>query len=158
MKSKSILITVFVLAACMAVWALAAKDFSGTWVLDPSKSDQMMGGRGGGAPGGPVEIVIAHSGNELTITRTFQGNAMETKYILDGAEHTQSSGRGGELKYKATWEGDNLVIQGTRVTQRGEMPMKEVYSLSADGKELTIASTRSGPQGEQVFKQVYTKK
>lgn len=157
MKSKWVLITVFLLAACMAVWALAAKDFSGTWVLDPSKSDQMMGGRGGGAPR-TVEIVIAHSGNEFTITRTFQGNAMETKYILDGAEHTQSSGRGGELKYKAAWDGDNLVISGTRVTQRGEMPMKEVYSLSEDGKVLTIATTRSGPQGEQVFKRVYNRK
>jgi hypothetical protein len=157
MKSMSIPILVLVLMAGFAVWALAAPDFSGTWVLDPSKSDQMQmpGGRGGG--GGPQEIVIKQADNELTVTRTFQGNPFETKYVLDGAEHTVTSQRG-DLKYKAAWSGDTLTISGTRTTQRGEMPMKEQYSLSDEGKVLTIASTRVGPQGEQVFKQVYNKK
>lgn len=138
------------------VFALAAPNFSGTWVLDTSKSDP-MGGRGGGPPGGggggPIEIVIKQTGTELTITRSMMGNTFDTVYDLDGAEHTATSQRG-DLKYKAAWNGDVLNITGTRTTQRGEMAVNERYSLSTDGKELTI--TTVSPQGER--KQVYTKK
>ena len=149
----------FAIGLCLVAVALAAANMSGTWVLDPAKSDPMGGGRGGGggAPAGPVEIVIAQTAADLTITRSFGGNAMETKYITDGAEHTATSQRG-DLKYKASWSGGELSVTGTRTTQRGDQPMKEAYSVSADGKVLTIASTRTGPNGEQVNKQVYNKK
>jgi hypothetical protein len=163
------------LVLCLvAVVAFAAADFSGTWVLDPAKSDQnQMTGRGGGRAGGPggsgggagagsgtpqeVTMTITMSPTEMTISRTTGGGAGETKYMLDGKENTATT-RGGELKYKAVWDGGNLTISGTRTSQRGESPMKEVYSLSADGKVLTVASTRSGQQGETVRKQVYNKK
>ena len=77
--------------------------------------------------------------------------------MLDGKENTAPT-QVGELKYKALWDGGNLTISGTRTTQRGERPMKEVYSLSADGKVLTIVSTRTGQQGETTRKQVFSKK
>jgi hypothetical protein len=116
-------------ALCLATAVFAAANFSGTWALDPAKSDQAQTGQG----------------------------ASETKYVLDGKENTESSQRG-ELKYKAVREGNSLTISGVRTTQRGERPMKEVYSLSADGKVLTIESTRSGQQGETTRKQVFNKK
>ncbi len=153
-----------IVGLCLVALAMAAPDFSGTWVLNAEKSD-MGGGRagggggaragGGGARGGGMggEMVIKMAGNVLTIT---QGQN-ETAYTLDGSEHTASSQRG-DVKYTATWSGETLTIQGTRTTQRGESPMKEQYSLSADGKELTIASTRMGQQGETVSKRVYDKK
>jgi hypothetical protein len=169
----------------LVAFAVAAADFSGTWVLDPSKSDQNQrmgrggaggpgGGGGGGAAvgggaggpgggggqgGGSQEMTIKMSPTEMTITRnSARGGAGETKYVLDGKENTSTT-QGGELKYKATWDGGNLAISGTRTSQRGgESPMKEVYSLSADGKVLTIARTRSGQQGETTTKQVYNKK
>jgi hypothetical protein len=155
----------FALVLCLATLVVAAVDFSGTWVLDPSKSDQRMGrgGRGGGegGPGGgaPVEITmsITMTGNEMTVSRTTPAGANETKYVLDGKENTATTQRG-DLKYKAVWEGSSLVISGTTSTQRGDRPMKEAYSLSADGKELTIARTTSGQQGETVRKQVFNKK
>ena len=158
---KSCLLFAIVLG--VAAVALAAADMSGTWVLDPAKSDPMMGGRGGarggggGAPAGSMEIVVKQTAADLTVTRSFGGNSMETKYVTDGADHTATSQRG-DLKYKAAWGSDGLTVTGTRTTQRGDMPMKEVYSISADGKVLTIASTRRGPDGDQVNKQVYNKK
>jgi hypothetical protein len=157
----------FAIVIGFVVFAMAAADFSGTWVLDPSKSDQQMGrggaggpggggvtGGGGGRGGGSQEITIKMSPAEMTITR----GTNETKYVLDGKENTSTT-QGGELKYKATWDGGTLTIAGTRTSQRGgERPMKEAYSLSADGKVLTIASTRSGQQGETTTKRVYNKK
>jgi hypothetical protein len=154
-----------IVGLCLVALAMAAPDFSGTWVMNAEKSDQMGGraGGGGGARGGGRggmgggEMVIKMSGSEMTVSQNFGGNSMDTVYTLDGAEHTTTA-RGGDLKYKATWSGETLTIEGTTTTQRGERPMKESYSLSADGKELTIASTRTGQQGETVTKRVYDKK
>ena len=175
------------LVVCMVAVAYAGADFSGTWVLDPAKSDQPQARMGGGAPGGggpggggapgggapgmgapgggpgggagmQSTMTIKMSAAEMAITRTTAMGESETKYILDGKENTVTTQRG-DTKYKAVWDGGNLTISGTTTSQRGgERPMKEVYSLSADGKELTIARTSSGQQGETVRKQVYTKK
>jgi hypothetical protein len=144
---------------CLVTAAFAGADFSGSWVLDPAKSDPMQMGRGGGGGNAPIEITltITMSAAEMSVSRTTAMGAGETKYMLDGKENTASV-QGGELKYKALWDGGNLTIAGTRTTQRGERPMKEVYSLSADGKVLTITSTRTGQQGETVRKQVFNKK
>jgi DNA-binding CsgD family transcriptional regulator len=142
---------------CMAIAASAGADFSGTWVLDPENSDQMRMGPGGGGAPTEITMTITMSPTEMTVSRTTARGASETKYVLDGKENTASTQRG-ELKYKAVWEGNSLTISGTRTTQRGERPMKEVYSISADGKVLTIVSTRTGQQGETTRKQVFNKK
>ncbi len=145
---------------CIFALAMASPNFSGTWVMNADKSDPVGGGaRPGGAGGGMGggEMVITMTATEMVIARTFGQNAIEIKYILDGAEHTSSS-QMGDLKYKATWSEGTLTVQGTRSTQRGDMPMKEQYSISADGKELTVLTTRQGPQGESVRKAVYDKK
>jgi len=141
---------------CLVTAAFAGADFSGSWVLDAANSDQTQMGPGGGAPG-ETTMTIAMSATEMTVTRTTARGASENKYLLDGKENTAAS-QGGELKYKAVWDGGSLTISGTRTTQRGERPMKEVYSLSADGKVLTIVSTRTGQQGETTRKQVFNKK
>ena len=168
----------FAVILCLVVVVFAAADFSGTWVLDTAKSDPVQmgrggaggpgggaggpgggaGGPGGGAGGGSQEMTIKMSSTEMTISRAAASGTNETKYVLDGKESTTTT-RGGELKYKAVWDGGTLTISGTRTSQRGgESPMKEVYSLSADGKVLTVASTRSGQQGETTTKRVYNKK
>ncbi len=141
---------------CLATAAFAGADFSGTWVLDAANSDQTQMGPGGGAPA-EVTMTVTMSATEMTVNRTTARGTSETKYALDGKENTVSS-QGGELKYTAVWNGGSLTISGTRTTQRGERPLKEVYSLSGDGKVLTITSTRTGQQGETTRKQVFNKK
>ena len=157
---KALLLMVVGLCLVAAVWAA---DMSGTWVLDTAKSDPMGGARqgggggGGAAPAGPVEIVVKQTPTELSITRSFGGNANETKYTTDGAEHTMSTQRG-DTKYKAVATADSITVTGTRAGRNGDQPFKEVYSMSADGKVLTVANTRTGQNGEQTTKQVYNKK
>jgi len=167
MKKSTVIAAVCVLAIGLAVWALAAPDFSGTWVLDASKSDQMsMGRQGGGGTPPNITLTIQQSGNELAITRTMEmgGNqrTSDQKFTLDGKENTNTAMMGrGEMVSKSRWDGGTLVIEGTQKisSPRGEMEIatKEAYSLSEDGKVLTITTTRTTPQGERTTKQVYNK-
>ncbi len=174
-----------VLAVCMI--ALAATDFSGTWVLDRSRSDQpQMGARGGGGGGGgqgggprgemTVTLIIKQSGNDFSTTRKMSRGgqempASEQKYTLDGKENKntmQFGGRGGgegrtsESVTKSKWNGATLVIEGTRKmsTPNGDFDIgiKNEYALSDGGKTLTITSTTSRPDGDQTRKEVYTRK
>jgi len=157
---KALLLLAIVLGLTAVV--LAGVDFTGTWAPNAEKSDpvQARGGGGGGGRGGgaPTDLVIKQTGNEMVITQTMGQNAMETKYIMDGAEHTNTSPMG-DTKYKAVLSGSTLAVTGTRTTQRGDMPVKVSYTLSDDGKSLTVGTARVGQDGtETVRKQVYDKK
>jgi hypothetical protein len=152
------------IALCVAAVVLAAPDFSGTWARNAEKTAVANpapagggggggGGRGGGGGMGGGEMVIKMTGTEMSIT---QGQN-ESKYVLDAAEHTVTTGRG-DLKYKATWSGDVLTIAGTQSSQRGDSPYKMQYSMSADGKELTTTQTMNMQGQEMVRKTIYDKK
>ena len=182
MNRRTAVAVVLFLGLCAI--ALAATDFSGTWVLDRSRSDQPQMGRQGGGGGqnrGPrgemvVTLVIKQAGNDLSITRkTIVGGeerpASEQKFTLDGKENKntiQFGGRGGgegrtsEMATKSKWSGATLVIEGSQKmsTPNGDFDIgiKNEYALSEGGKTLTITSTRSQPDGDRTSKQVYTKK
>ncbi|HYK88239.1 MAG TPA: hypothetical protein VE398_05690 [Acidobacteriota bacterium] len=152
---------VFVIA--LLALALAAPNFSGTWVRDKTQSDPMMGGRGGGqAMDMEVTLTIKQDGNNFEVATQRGERNSEAKYTLDGKENKNSTGRG-ETISKSRVEGDKLLIEGVRKMTRQsgetmEMKFSEEYSLSADGKVLTVKSTATTPQGERTSKQVYNKK
>jgi hypothetical protein len=159
---KKALMLLAILLGLTAI-VVAGIDFSGTWAPNAEKSDPAPargGGGGGGGRGGgaPTDLVIKQTGNEMVITQTMGENTMETKYIMDGAEHTNAS-QMGDTKYKAVLSGNTVSVTGTRTTQRGDMPLKVSYTLSEDGKAMTVATARVGQDGtETVRKQVYDKK
>ncbi len=161
---KALFLLVVVLG--LAAIAVAGVDFSGTRAVNAEKTAAANtapaggggggGGRGGGMGGG--EMTIKQTGNELSITTTGRGgNAVETKYIMDGAEHSTEA-QGGTVKYKATLSGDTLALTGTRTTQRGEMPLNTKYTLSADGKTLTVTNVFNMGGQETERKSIYDKK
>jgi hypothetical protein len=145
--------------------AQAKPNFSGTWTLDQAKSDPPPqrgggggggggrgGGGGGGGRGGGGPITIVQSAADIKIG--------EATYKLDGSESVnQMQGRGGpqEVKSKARWEGNTIVIESTRDMGGMSITTKEVRSLSADGKEMTVQTTNQTPQGEMTRKTVFTK-
>ncbi|HNY39828.1 MAG TPA: hypothetical protein PKJ41_05520 [Bryobacteraceae bacterium] len=145
----------------MAVTALAAgkPDFTGTWKLDPSKSDfgQMT-------PPDKMERVIDHKDPAIkikTIQSTPKGDrTTETEYTLDGKEQKQENPRGVVL-YTPKWEGDVVMIDSKRnVTVAGqqvEITGFERWSLSGDGKTMTVESKMVLPSGEVSMKAVFTK-
>jgi WD40-like Beta Propeller Repeat len=159
----------------LPVLAIAAPNFSGSWMKDNSKSDPVPnplmlreapqgrgggGGRGGpGRGGGPMPMVVTQDANSLQVTEP-QGGMH--KYMLDGKSHAAVMETGVQkAAVTAAWEGDTLVISSTE--PYGGMPgnvtahIKEMWSLSPDGKTLTISTTRSMPAIEKSFKEVYSR-
>jgi hypothetical protein len=158
--------------------AMAAPNFSGSWVQDNAKSERVpeplwltrapAGGRGGGGrAGGPggrgnadVLMSVQQDANSLQVTDP-QGAIR--KYTLDGKPYTSATETGIEkAAVTANLQGDTLVVGTTR--PYGGMPgnvtlkVKEVWSLSPDGKMLTVTTTHSTPAVEKTFKQVFNRK
>ncbi len=143
------------------VFAQSKPDFSGTWTLDPAKSEMGQGMGGGGGMGGgmmgPMTVTIKQTANELTIERKMGDQARTMTYKLDGTESV-NEGMRGQVKSTAKWDGSNLVIKTTSQNQQGgTMESTEVRSLSADGKTMTVDSTRQTPRGEIKQKMVFNK-
>jgi len=146
MRKVALFVAVLALAVSAVAFAQAKPDFSGTWALDATKSDQMGGGGGGRGMGGPM--TIKHTATELAVTR----GENTTTYKLDGTEQTLTMGQG-TAKATAKMDGGKIVIKTVRETPNGAMESTATYSLSADGKEMTVVN--SSQRGER--KMVYTK-
>jgi hypothetical protein len=152
MKRLALFAVVVALALAGMAYAQAKPDFSGTWVLDTAKSDQMGGGPGGGRGGPAGPMTIKQTATDLT-TETKRGeNTITQTYKLDGTETTVSRG---QMQGKATakLDGGKLVVKTTMEGPNGAMETTATYSLSADGKELTVVTASA--RGER--KAVYTK-
>ncbi len=158
-----------VLLASSLAFAQGTANFSGTWMLDKSKSDlpkrQRPGGETAQQRDVSVKLMVEQQGSTLKVTRTFSGPNREMSRTLTfntaGQETTESTPRGGSIVSKASWEGDKLVITstGTVTGRRGDRKVerKEMWSLSPDGKTLTIQDTVQSPRGERTMKRVYNK-
>ncbi len=151
MRRAAFLTVVLALAVTALAFAQAKPDFSGTWTLDPARSEMGAGPGGGGrGPGGPM--TVKQTATELSREVSRGGQAMTITYKLDGSESTNTMGPM-TSKSTASWSGDKLVVKTVRDTPNGAMETTETWSLGTGGKELTIASV--SPRGER--KMVYTK-
>ena len=154
----------------LALAGIQAKtNFSGTWLLDKSRSDLSaltgMGADADKAQNATVTMVVTHEGTTLHVTRTLKTPSEETTqmqaYHTDGTPTNNVGPRGGTIVSKASWEGDNLVIVSTRnmaiLWKDVSIQGKTTWSLSADGTILLIDSHIHSPRGEQQFKGVFEK-
>lgn len=170
MRRTCSFIAVALVAITVALAAQKKPDFSGSWTLDPSRSEMGRGpgggpggtsGRGpGGMGGGPTKLVIKQTETTLTIEREMGGQAVAQTYRLDGSESVNPGMRGGEMKSRTRWDGDTLVTESSQTmnTPNGEMSIqtKEVRSIAADGT-MVVESTRTTPRGTQTSKLVFKK-
>ena len=155
--------------AVVLVSAQGKVNFSGTWILDKSKSDvsQFMtaGEDAEKAQNASMTMVVEQQGTNLKVTRILKTQGDERKeihtYKIDGNETTNTGFRGETVVARAFWEGDKLVVLSTR-TKR--MFMKDisaesrgVWSLSPDGKTLMIAAHINSPRGEQRARAMFDK-
>jgi hypothetical protein len=126
---------ILLIVAFGAAAAQEKPNFSGTWRMNPSRSDF---GRGP-APTFRLDR-ITHNEPILkdTITqRNPQGEVTyDMTYSTDGKECTNHP-NGSEFKARVHWEGNELVIESQGVL-KGPVTLKDRYALSADGKTLTI--------------------
>lgn len=155
--------------AVALVSAQGKVNFSGTWVLDKSKSDvsQFMGVSEDMEKGQntSMTMVVEQQGTNLTVIRTLKTQGEERKEIhthkIDGNATTNTGFRGETVVARAFWEGDKLVVLSTR-TMRVLMKdtsaeSRGVWSLSPDGKTLMITAQVNSPRGERRVKAVFDK-
>jgi len=150
----SLTIALFLIAPLMTHAQAGKTNFSGTWVLNTEKSTFPEGSRFGGG-----EVTITQDASTLTQSRTGRdGTIRETKYILDGKENVNTTGRG-EIKYTAKWsaDGKSLTIVTKMNFNGNERTSTAVWSLK-DAKTLSIETTREGQGGEVKTIMIYDKK
>jgi hypothetical protein len=127
-----------------------ARDFSGVWQMDPSRSESAHQA----VPIGPVTLIVEQNASSLTIeTRWSQKGkpiSSETlKFKLDGSESSISGNSGTQVQTKAHWEGTKLITETSRNIQGSTVTTMHVFSLDASGKELTIDKTFTVQHGYQ---------
>jgi hypothetical protein len=166
---KRFLLACGLVGALMAgAWAAAAPaNFSGTWVLDKTKSE--------GLPPQMADLDIT-----MTVTQDDKQLMTETKYTggaqerpaqkatfkLDGSETTtEETGRmAGKATRKAKWmdEGKTLELSTVRNVTVQDNPVtitqKEHWELADGGKVLKIHRTNESPRGTQESKLTFNKK
>jgi hypothetical protein len=145
-----------VIVASMAV-AQPKPDFTGTWVLDPAKSDMGMG-RADAAPGArTVTLAIKQTAAQLSVERKVGDRAETAVYKLDGSESVNKLPSGSDVKSTTKWVGATLVTKSVMAMGDANVETNDVRSLGADGKVMTIDVTRQTPRGEVKQKLVYNK-
>jgi ABC-type enterochelin transport system substrate-binding protein len=137
---------VFASVALSLVTTVAAQSppvFSGTWVLNTAKSQNL-----GMMAALEDAVTISQTPTRLVITDTssFQGqkNTRELQYDLTGKPTTNDGPMGDKNETVATWRAGTLVstwtshgaVAGTKVVRT------ETRSLSADGKTMTLQTVR----------------
>ena len=160
---------IFVCVLVVEVWAAgrAPANFSGTWVLDKAKSENLSGMMAGG----DVTMVVTQDAKQLITETTITGGQREVPpqkatYNLDGSETTaELTGRmPGKATMKAKWMGDgsilelnsvrNVNVQGNDVT----ITNQEHWELAEGGKVLKVHRKSESPRGAQESKLVFNKK
>jgi hypothetical protein len=152
--------TLIIFAASLFSAAAIAQvpDFSGAWKLNSEKSK--LNAEFSFAP---KEIVIAQSGNDLTVEKhsNFQDQEFTTtdKLTMDGKECINAGFQDTQKKSTAVWSDDKTslkVISKMNIGDGGEMTITEIYKM--DGTNLVIESNASSSYGELAETMAYDKK
>ena len=104
MTKRAMLLAALAVALVAGVSAQDKPNFTGTWRVDPERSDQFSAG------GAAQTITI--EGSKMTITRTVAGNTQATVYMLDGTPEKKMAGPEGkqqETTRVTQWEGNAIV-------------------------------------------------
>lgn len=151
----ALLLSLLVSAAPQHAAAQAKPDFSGTWVLDLTKSDFGMMP----APTSRRDV-IDHKEPALSIVRTQNSANGEATanlvYKVDGQPHVNDAA-GQQVTSTLAWEGTTLVITSNLTLPQGEILIVDRMTLSDDGKTMNSHRTLSVQGQEFVQTSVLTK-
>ena len=144
MRNKHSLAQLVIVA--LGAWssAHAETDFSGTWVLNTSKGENL-----GMVAAIQETLTVEQTTEQLTVKHVavFQGkeSTREVNYDLSGGPVTNYAAMGEKSETVSAWRGDQLVttwtsegaIAGTTVTRT------ETRSLEDDGATMTVKTARA---------------
>lgn len=163
---KVTLATVTMLLLSLSLALAAAKvNFTGTWVMDQSRSE-------GVPPGVEQTMTLTQSEDKLVLEnriKTEEGDVtVNDTYIINGkeVEFTQKvNDQDSKGKRTSKWLADGsgfesseeitrTVGDGTQVTQQ----VTRKWVMAPDGKTFTVEMSVKGPNGTQQTKRVFVKK
>jgi hypothetical protein len=116
-------------------------DFSGTWSMDPSRSEAAAQG----TPIGPVTVAIRQTPTELRIDTTRDGRTESVRYLPASAKATTT----GELLGAFRWEGPKLITTLVTDINKQAITVQEVRTLDPGGREMTVELTLVVEHGYQ---------
>jgi len=163
MKKRAFLLAMLFLAPWMTLFSTGGKvNFSGTWLFNKEKTTGAENARFI-----PAKLVVAQSGNELTIERVYKREYEDDfifteKLTLDGKECITTVM---ETPKKSTvnWSADSttMTIVSKMVFERDGNQMTwnitELWNLSDGGKTLSADLTSSSQQGESKYLLMFDK-
>lgn len=110
--------------------AQSVPDFSGTWMMDPTRSEAAAQG----TPIGPVTVAIRQSPGEVNIETTRNGRTEAVRYLPVSANASGGSEPMGSFR----WDGAKLVTRLVTDINKQAITVEETRSLDAGGKEMTV--------------------
>jgi len=169
MRSRLLKVCAALAALALTISAAAAEkaNFSGTWVLDVSRSEGLP-------PGLEQTVTITHEGDKFGLVlkqKTPQGErTVNESFMLDGkqADFTppppppnQPQPRNGKRTARWLADGGGIEIVDTwdMDTQDGPdtFELKRRFTLAPDGKTFTVEQNFKGALGLSQSKRVYVK-
>ena len=139
------------LAAVYLFLAFQTPDLSGTWTMDPARSESAHQD----VPIGPVTVVIKQSAGDITIDtarRPAKGAAAAHEiiaYNLDGSESMNANKGKSIITAKAHWDGETLITETTRNIQDSTVTTVYKHHLEASGHDLVIEKSLTVQHGYQ---------
>ncbi|MBU3079057.1 hypothetical protein [Sphingomonas quercus] len=149
--------------------AMAAPDFSGTWVRDNAQTSQesyplywlaRTTPAPAFRPNQELVVQIQQANGTLTVTNPTEP---QRRYMLDGRPHSVRTDTGVQKADVTASLGANALTIAT-VQPYGGMPgnvsatITETWQLSPDGKVLTVSTVRASPAKQETIKEVYTRR
>jgi hypothetical protein len=119
----------------LALHAQPIPDFSGTWTMDPARSQSAQQGE----PFRPVTFAITQSVGQVRIETT-RGNEKENVlYALTKSRASSNPGASGQSE--AYWDGEQLVTVTQRTVSGQTVTVKEARTLGPGGADMTVETT-----------------
>jgi hypothetical protein len=121
--------------------AQSRPDFSGTWKMDPTRSEAAAQG----TPIGPVTVAIRQMAGEVRIDTIRDGRTESVRYLPVSAKAQGAD----ELLGAFRWDGARLVTRLVTDINKQAITIEEVRSLDSSGREMTVEITLVVEHGYQ---------
>jgi len=97
---------------------------------------------------------IKHSDSRLEMVQTVEGRSESFFYVVDGKDRVTNMS--GQVRAKAYWDGDTVVIEKHLVIDAGVRIWTSRYRLSEDGKSLVVAIHTKDSSFNDIFDESLT--
>lgn len=105
--------------------------FAGTWQMDASRSESAAE-----SDGNPVLLEIAQSDREISIATSQGTRRSQASYVFTAGPPAPYGVDGSAGR--ASWNGQALITEGTRLVQGQTVATRETRTLSPDGAEMIV--------------------